>query len=327
MPTRDNLLLYLKKNKNLWVSGEILSNHLAVSRAAINKHISKLREDGYVIESATRKGYLFTGYGDILLTDEIRDGLDTEIFGKQEIVCLKETDSTNLQAKILAAGGAPEGTLVLAEERSAGRGRKGRTWFSAKGRGIYASLILRPVLSPSEAQGITLITAVAAAESLISATKLPIRIKWPNDLLINGKKIAGILTEIGTEMDSIDYIVVGIGLNVNTPLKDFPEDISEIATSIFIESGQLFSRTKIIQDFLKCYEKYYEIFKKSGFAGARDKWMALSNIIGKQIMVKDIGKEYSGRVIDIDNDGVLILEDEKGNICRVISGDLVLPDK
>ncbi len=324
MTTRDILLLYLKENRTGWVSGEYLSNKLEVSRTAINKHIKKLKDEGYQIESSTKKGYCFKGFGDLLLSNEIPDGLDTQIFGKQEIVCLKETDSTNLQAKELASKGAPEGTLVIAEKQTSGRGRKGRTWFSPQGHGIYASLILRPALSPAEAPGITLITAVAAAEALISLTRLPIRIKWPNDLLVNGKKLAGILTEISTEMDAVDYIIVGFGLNVNTPRDDFPKEIRNIATSVLIESGTVFSRINIIQSFLKHYETYYDIFKKGGFAEVRNKWKELTDIIGRKVMVEKVGKTYSGKVVDVDNDGVLILKDETGRSHRIFSGDLIL---
>lgn len=322
MSTKDQLLLYLKERKGDWVSGEALSNKIAVSRSAVWKHICKLREEGYVIESSPKKGYLLRKAPDLLFPNEIREGLDTKVFGKRDIVYFTETDSTNTRAKDLAARGAPEGTLVISERQTKGRGRKGRSWFSPSQGGIYTSLILRPSISPSEAPKITLLSAVVVAETLRSLTGLSAIIKWPNDILINGKKIAGILTEMSTEMDSIDHIVVGLGLNVNTP--SFPDDIREKATSIFIETGKHFPRVRFIQEYLKWYEEYYEIFKRTGFEPVIKRWKELTNIIGQRITVEMVSKKYSGEVQDIDKDGVLILKDNKGKSHRIFSGDVTL---
>ncbi|MFO7559138.1 MAG: biotin--[acetyl-CoA-carboxylase] ligase [Desulfobacterales bacterium] len=321
--TRDNLLIYLKKNKSAWISGETLSRRLNVSRAAVNKHIKKLRQEGYPIESSTKKGYFLKTVDDLLLADEIQAGLDTRIFGKTDILVLKETDSTNLQAKNLAAEGAPEGTLVVAENQHAGRGRKGRTWFSPPGLGIYSSLILRPAISPAEAPGITLMTAVAAVEAVIALTGIPARIKWPNDIMVKNRKLAGILTEISTEMDSVDFIIVGFGMNVNTPADGFPSDIKEIATSVYAETGKRFPRVTMLQAFLKKFEVHYETFKKEGFSGVRTKWKALTEIIGKKVMVRKVAGEISGKVVDVDYEGVLILQDKNGETHRIFSGDLL----
>jgi len=320
MSTKDQLLSYLKESKGSWVSGESLSNKIAVTRSAVWKQICKLREDGYVIQSSPKKGYLFQKAPDMLLPDEIREGLKTRVFGKKQIVYFNETDSTNTRAKDLAIKGAPEGTLVVSEKQTKGRGRKGRNWFSPSRGGIYTSLILRPRIPPNEAPKMTLLTAVAVAETLHSLTQLKANIKWPNDILINGKKIAGILTEISTEMDAIDYIVVGLGMNVNT--YNFPDDIHEKATSIFIETGKHFPRVKLIREYIQWHEKYYEIFKKSGFEPILKRWKELSNIIGRKIMVEMIDKKYIGEVQDIDSDGILILKDNSGKYHRISSGDV-----
>ncbi len=322
MSTKDQLLLYLKERKGDWVSGEALSNKIAVSRSAVWKHICKLREEGYVIESSPKKGYLLRKAPDLLLPNEIREGLETKVFGKRDIVYFTETDSTNTRAKDLASKGALEGTLVISERQTKGRGRKGRSWFSPSQGGIYTSLILKPSISPSEAPKITLLTAVVVAEALRSLTGLSAIIKWPNDILIDGKKVAGILTEMSTEMDAIDHIVVGLGLNVNTP--DFPDDIREKATSLFIETGKHFPRVRFIQEYLKWYEEYYEIFKRTGFEPIIKRWKELTNIIGKRITVEMISKKYSGEVQDIDKDGVLILKDNTGKSHRIIFGDVTL---
>ncbi|MBU4185830.1 MAG: biotin--[acetyl-CoA-carboxylase] ligase [Proteobacteria bacterium] len=322
--TKDKLLLFLKKNQGSWVSGELISNNLSVSRAAIWKHIQKLKEEGYVIESASKKGYLLSESSDPITADEIRQGLSTKVFGKKNIIYLNETDSTNTRAKELAAQGAPEGTLVIAEKQTNGRGRRGRSWFSPPGGGIYFSLILRPVISPTETPRITLMTAVVAAETLISLVKLKLRIKWPNDILVNGKKLAGILTEISTEMDAVNYIIVGLGLNVNTRFEKFPQEIKENATSILIETGKQFPRVKLIQHYLKLYEIFYDMFKNNDFEPIMNRWRELADIIGKQIKVDVIGKTHIGKVIDVDNDGVLILKDDQGRLQRIFSGDVTL---
>jgi len=320
--TKDQLLQYLKETKGEWVSGESLSKQMGVSRSAVWKQISKLKEEGYSIESAPKKGYLFRKASELLLPNEIREGLETKLLGKGDIVYSKEIDSTNRKARDLADEGAPEGTLVLSEAQIRGKGRKGRTWFSPPKGGIYISLILRPTISPVDAPKFTLLTAVAIAEALLSMTPLNINIKWPNDILVNGKKIAGILTEMSTEMDAVNYIVVGLGLNVNTP--KFPEAIQGIATSIFIETGKVFPRVKIIQEYLARYEAYYDMYKKIGFDSIIDRWKDLSEIIGKKVEVEVIGNQFIGKALDIDSDGALILKDEQGGVHRIISGDITL---
>ena len=322
MPTKDRLLAYLKEKKENWVSGEALSTQLAVSRTAIWKHIRKLREEGYGIESSPKKGYLLRKISDLLLPNEIREGLDTKVFGRKGIVYYSQINSTNTKAKELAARDAPEGTLVVAEQQVEGRGRKGRTWFSPPEGGIYISLILKPHISPSEAPKITMLTGVVVAETLLKLTPCKINIKWPNDILVNGKKIAGILTEMSTEMDAIEYIVVGLGMNVTTPR--FPDDIKDKATSILIETGKYFPRVTFIREYLKWYEKYYEIFTRIGFEPVIQRWKELTNIIGQMVIAEVAGKKYIGEVHDIDNDGILILKDKKGDLHRIFSGDVTL---
>lgn len=325
MTTKDLLLSYLKEKRGSWVSGESLSNKMSVSRAAIWKHVRKLKEEGYVIESSPKKGYLLSRDSDLLLPNEIRERLSTRVFGKMDIHYFKELDSTNMKAKNLAEGGASEGTVVIAESQTAGRGRRGREWFSSSsGNGIYATLILRPAMSPTGAPRITLMTAVAVAEALLSLVELDVKIKWPNDILIKGRKLAGILTEIATEMDAVNYILVGLGLNVNTPAESFPEEIREKATSIFIETGEQFSRTRLIRACLEQFEKYYAMFKENEFSSIIHRWKQLSDIVGKNISVDVIGQEHMGEVVDIDDDGVLILKDDQGRIQRIFSGDVTL---
>ena len=324
MTTKNKLLACFKEQKGEWVSGESISNKLSASQTAIWKQVCNLKEDGYAIESSSKKGYLLSRIPDLLLADEIREKLNTSVFGKKDIIHLKETDSTNTRAKDLASHGAPEGTVVVAEKQTEGRGRRCRSWFSPFSDGIYASLILRPDISPVVASKITLMAAVAVAESLLSLTQLDVRIKWPNDILINGKKIAGILTEISTEMDKVDYIVVGLGLNVNTSFKNTSMEVRERATSILAETGKRFSRIKLIREYLQFYEKYYEMFNKSGFKPVMSRWKELANIVGQRIVIDTIGKKYIGEVLNVDDDGILILKDDQGTVRRIFSGDVTL---
>lgn len=322
MNHRDRLLGFLKARQGSWVSGAWLSGELGVSRTAVSKHIRRLRETGYPIATATRKGYRLEGVPDLLEPAEIRDGLDTTILGRGEIHCLRVTDSTNRQAKILAQRGAPEGTLVLADRQTQGRGRMGRSWDSPPG-GIFLSLVLRPILPPFEAPAITLLAGVAASETLVHLTGLDARIKWPNDILIKGRKIGGILTEISSEMDAIDHVVMGIGFNVNLTAEDLAPEVRPFATSVYIGAGREFSRVTLIQEFLKRFDRDYARFQTEGFSAVRQRWKALTDIIGRRVRVEMIGRVCEGVVADVDQEGVLILEDEVGAQCRVISGDVV----
>jgi BirA family biotin operon repressor/biotin-[acetyl-CoA-carboxylase] ligase len=322
MAAKDQILLHLEERKGNWVSSESLAKKLAFDRSTIGKHISQLKIDGYPIESSPKEGYLLQETTDLVTPREIRDGLETKVFGKTDIVYFTETDSTNTRAKDLAARHAPEGALVLSEKQTRGRGREARSWFSPSRDGIYLSLILRPTIPPREAPKITLLTAVAVAETILSLTRLKIAIKWPNDILTGGKKLAGILTEIGTQGDDIDYVVVGLGLNVNTPR--FPDDIRDKATSVLIETGKRFSRVRIIREYLKWYEAYYEVFNNIGFDPVRKRWRELTNMIGQQITVETIDRKYTGEVQDIDRDGALIITDRAGKSHRIIFGDVTV---
>jgi BirA family biotin operon repressor/biotin-[acetyl-CoA-carboxylase] ligase len=324
MSTRQQLLIYLKEGKGTWVSGEFLARKMAVSRSAIWKHVRNLKEDGYVIESSRKKGYLLRQTSDLLLADEIREGLNTNVFGKSGIVYFKETDSTNVRAKYLAGDGAPEGTVVVAEKQTQGRGRRGRSWFSPPGKGIYTSIVLRPPIPPNEAPKLTLMASVAVAEALMSLTSLKVNIKWPNDILIKGRKVAGILTEISTEMDRIDYVIIGVGVNVNTPRKGLPPDIRHTATSVFMETGKAFPRIALLRAYLEWLEIYYETFKTKGFDPILNRWKHLADIIGRKISVDLMDSVRVGKVLDVDKDGFLILQDRRGTIERIISGDVTL---
>lgn len=320
MTTKGQLLNYLKSNKEIWISGESVSKELNVSRAAISKHISTLKKAGYQIDSLKGKGYLFKE-SDILLPEEIYEELNTKTMG-QSVVFFDETDSTNTRARELAENGAKEGTLVIAESQSKGRGRKGRSWYTDKGEGIFLSLVLRPKLTPSEVAITTLMTAVAMVEALKSVTDADPAIKWPNDLLIGGKKICGILTELSTEMDAVNYIIVGLGININSREENFPEEIKDIATSLYMETGVKYHRKDITKRFLESFEYYYEILNRRDFGTILDAWKANSDTIGRRVEIDIFDRKITGMVEDIESSGELKVLTDDGDIERIISGDV-----
>ena len=325
MSTAERILQQLRAEPGTWTSGERLSRELGVSRSAVWKHVRALRRDGYGIDSSPRKGYRLTGTPPWLLPAEIREGLRTRVFGRGEIAYHRETDSTNTRAKALAASGAPEGTVVIAETQTGGRGRKGRTWFSPAGEGVYLSLILRPPISPVEAPKITLIAGIAVAESLLARlADLDVHIKWPNDVLVGRKKVAGILTEISSDMDRVGFVVSGVGLNANG--RRFPEEIEPVATSLALETGgPAPDRAALVRGFLERYEHWYDLFLREGAPPVLDRWKALSRTLGSRVAVDGPGGRVTGVAREIDRDGGLLVEDEQGKVHAVFSGDVEAP--
>ncbi len=323
MAVRDVILEILKAHQDDWASGEELSVQLNMSRAAIWKHMVKLRNDGYEIEAATRKGYQLKSAPSLLLPAEIKEGLKTSVWGKRDIVYHPETASTNTDAKVLAMQGAPEGTIVIAEHQTRGRGRLGRTWHSPRSHGIYISFIIRPRLSLQDAPILTPLVAVAVAEALAQGTGLKVFLKWPNDIMVSGKKIGGILTEIGSEMDRVDFAVVGVGLNAR--IWGFPEDLRGKATSIALETSRRISRSSLVRGCLDKLETVYEQQKQSGFGPLLTRYKALTAVVGKEATFDSGGRRFSGRVRELDEHGALLVEDGNGKTVRVVSGDINYP--
>jgi len=285
MTTRDRILSILKAHKGTWVSGEHLSKELNVSRSAIWKHISRFKEYGYFIESVPKKGYRLTKVSHKLLPEEISEGLDTKVFGKREILHLEECDSTNRIARDLATKGIPEGAVILAEKQTRGRGRMGREWFSPPEGGIYFTMVLRPAI-------------------------------------LRGRKLAGILTELGAEIDAVNYVLVGVGINVNT--ESFPPDLQEKATSLLIETGESFSRASLVKDFLRRFEDYYSESLGTGFQDIIRRWNEMTDTLGRKVKIESGSRTYIGEALAVDADGALILRDDKGVLHRIVSGDVGL---
>ena len=316
---RELILKTLRQERH--ISGEELGKRLNVSRSAVWKHINELRNRGYIIDSSPRSGYSFIKSTHLLLPEEIGLGLNTQIMGKH-IVHYGEVSSTQDIAAELARGGAAEGTLVIAEMQTKGRGRKGRSWVSLPEGGIYLSLILRPNLMPSQIVQIPLIAGVALTKAIKETVPPQPMIKWPNDIIIGKKKVGGILTEMSCEIDGVNYVVLGIGINVNIPASLLAEQTAGIATSLAAEYGEYTSRAKLVQCFLSKFEIIYTKFLASGFTSVRDEWKALNNTIGSWVKVSDGGEEIEGEAFDIDNDGFLLVRKESGDVSRIISGDV-----
>ncbi len=322
---RELLLYHLKEGRGKWVSGQFLSERMAMTRSAVWKQIGALKADGYGIESSTRKGYRLVGVPDLLRIEEVRHGLRTRVLGRTEARHYRETDSTNSRARELAAGGAPEGTLVVAEGQSHGRGRRQRTWFSPPFLGIYASLVVRPAIPPGEAPRMAILTAVAVADALRSETGLPATIKWPNDILAGGRKIAGILLELATDMGAVDYLVIGVGINVNVPSGLFPPEIRPLATSVLAETGRELPRVGLLRRCLESLEAWYGRFTAEGFAPVLARWKDMSRMIGQRVVVQVPGRDLAGIVTDVDENGFLLLRDDGGRDHRIFSGDVSFP--
>jgi BirA family biotin operon repressor/biotin-[acetyl-CoA-carboxylase] ligase len=323
-PGRECLLHHLKEGRGSWVSGQFLSERMAMTRSAVWKQVGALKADGYVIESSTRKGYRLVGVPDLLRIEEVRDGLTTRVLGRMEVRHFRETDSTNTRARELAQRGAPEGTLVVAEGQTGGRGRRERNWFSPPFLGIYASVVLRPAIPAGEAPRLALLAAVAAAEAVREETGLDAAIKWPNDILAGGRKIAGILLEMATDMDAVDYVVVGTGINVNIPAEGFPEELRSLATSVLAETGCPVPRLRLLRRLLGSLESWYDRFRADGFAPVLERWKSLSGIAGRRVVVHVPGRDLAGVVADVDENGFLLLRDDEGRERRIFSGDVTL---
>ncbi len=315
-------VLQFLKSYNGFVSGEDISKSLSISRSAVWKHIANLRNTGYVIEAVPHLGYRLLSTPDKLLPEEISYHLKTKIIGKK-IFYYKTVDSTMDIAFDLGIKGYPEGTVVFAEQQIKGRGRLGREWFSPKAKGIYLSLLLRPQFLPQESPKLTLMAAVSINQAIKKITGVSPLIKWPNDIIINSKKVAGILTELDAETDRIKFVNIGIGLNVNSP----KTLLFKGSTSLRVETNKEVSRVKLAREILRSIEENYFALKKDGFALIRKKWKAQSLVLGKRIKVYYGNRFIEGEAKDIDSDGALLIRQDNGFVDKVLSGDVISLEK
>ena len=316
---RKDILEYLLNHKGEYVSGQKISEELGISRTAVWKHIRVLKSRGYVIESYTKRGYCLMEAPELLLPELVGEGLQTKVFGKK-IHYTEKVDSTNNVAKKLAEEGAEEGTIVLAEEQSGGRGRLERSFLSPFAQGVWFSLILRPTFLPMEVSKMTLLAAVALTKALHKMGLVECGIKWPNDILVNDRKVVGILTELNASMERINYLVMGIGINTSLTKKELPKDLRKTVTSFTIENVPV-HRQALLQEVLLQLERYYEIAETEGFKPILAEWKVLSMMMGKEVEVSEPGRSFTGKAVDLDDSGNLIVETEAGRE-TVLAGDV-----
>jgi len=317
--TENRVIVYLA-NAPGYVSGEDMARHLNVTRTAVWNHVGRLRALGFGIESVPHLGHRLISAPDRLLPALVANGLKSRLVGRR-MIYHEKTASSSDEADKLAERGEPEGTVVIAEEQTAGRGRMKRPWRSTAYKGIYLSVILRPPIHPSRISFITLCSAIASRDAVNDSLGLTGGLKWPNDLLVRGKKVCGILTEIKTEADQIRYAIVGVGINVNqksSDLKGLPG-----ATSLRLEKGDEVSRTRLARAFLENFDRTYGLLLRGGYRDIIDEWLSASETIGKRIAVESLaGERCEGIATGLDEDGCLLLRMDGGATRRVTGGDV-----
>ena len=302
---RTELLTALKEADD-YISGQELCERFGVSRTAIWKAVNQLKEAGYEIEAIQNKGYKIISVPDRLSERELQSIRKTSWAGK-EIFYYDVIDSTNVKAKQLAEEGHPAGTLVVAERQDAGRGRRGRSWEAPAGSGIYMTLVLKPEISPNNASMLPLVAALAVAGSITKCTGKQAGIKWPNDIVMEGKKVCGILTEMSAQFDYVNHIVVGIGINVHN--ENFPKEIEEMATSIYLQTGEHINRAALIEEILEQFEHYYAIYLKTeDLSGLVKKYNASLVNMNKNVRVLDPKEPFEGKAMGINERGELIVD-------------------
>jgi len=316
----DAILELLRENPSAFLSGEEISRRLKVTRTAVWKRMKHLRALGYEIEASTRSGYRLLQSPDLLTPTEVNPILKTKWIGRT-IHYFHTIDSTNSKAYELALGGAQEGEAVIAESQEKGRGRLARHWFSPPFSNLYLSVILRPPIPPHQASLITLMAAVATADAIKNFSGLRPLIKWPNDILLKDRKVAGLLNEIHSEADRIHFVILGIGVNLNVDGKMFPKEIRAVATSLKSEMGQTISRKAFLQFLLQELEGWYSVFMKEGGDAILKAWKDRAHIKGRQVKVASFGETLVGVAVDVDSDGALILKTEEGQK-RIVAGDV-----
>ena len=300
-------ILRLLRSADGYISGQELCNRFGVSRTAVWKAINQLKEAGYEIEAQQNKGYRLKAAPDLMTEAEIKSLMHTDWVAK-EVLYFDTIDSTNTKAQELAEKGYPSGTLVVADKQESGKGRRGRSWVSPSGTGIFMTLMIKPDINPNNASMLTLVAALAVAKAITSVTGEEAMIKWPNDIVVNGKKVCGILTEMNAQFDYINHIVVGIGINVHN--ESFPEEISQMASSLMIEAGgKRFHRAQIIAETMSYFEQYYDTFLQtqdlSALVREYDKLLVNRN---KSVRVLDPKEPFDGKAMGITPKGELIVD-------------------
>jgi BirA family biotin operon repressor/biotin-[acetyl-CoA-carboxylase] ligase len=306
------------------VSGAQLAEQLGISRAAIWARIEELRRLDYDIEASPHVGYRLVSSPDALHADDLFARLGkTRVIGR-DIQVFEQTTSTNDVMEKLARDGVKEGVVVFAESQTKGRGRLGRKWISPERKGLWFSVLLRPDLRPQEATQLTVASATALRRAILAETGLPPEIKWPNDILIGGKKVAGILTELSAEVDRVKHIILGIGVDVNLDADELPGELRKTATSLKIEKGEMICRAELAVAILRELDFDYDRICSGKFSAVADEWEAHCATIGKNVTVLIGDRKIRGRAESLDDDGALLVRTEHGHLERIIGGDVTL---
>nr|UAL13391.1 biotin--[acetyl-CoA-carboxylase] ligase [Bacillus paralicheniformis] len=308
---RKKLIQLFTEADGEFISGQKISEELGCSRTAVWKHIEDLRKSGYELEAVRKLGYKMIKKPDKITEDEIRLGLKTKKMG-QTIHFQDVVSSTQKIAHELTNNGAPEGTIIVADKQTEGRGRMARAWHSPEGNGIWMSIILRPEMPVQKTPQLTLLAAVAIVQAVEEQTGIAAEIKWPNDILINRKKVVGILTELQAEADQVHSVIVGMGINVNQLAGDFPEELKETATSLRLASGEKIDRAALIQTIMATFEKRYEDYLAYGFEPIKLLWESYALSLNRELTARTLNGTFHGKALGIDEEGVLILETSDG---------------
>ncbi|WP_181348284.1 biotin--[acetyl-CoA-carboxylase] ligase [Thalassobacillus sp. CUG 92003] len=319
--TRTRLIALLEEQADDYISGQQLSDQLHISRTAVWKHMKELEKDGYEIEAVSRKGYRIVSSPDKVSLNTLQWGLKTEWVGKQ-LIHHRQIDSTQRMGHELAKQHYPHGTVIIADEQLEGKGRMERNWYSPQGEGIWMSFLLRPELPPVHAPQLTLLAAAAVAEVLAETCQVTPQIKWPNDVLIDHKKMAGILTEMQAEHDHIQYVVLGMGINMNQPADSLAEDIHYKATSLLIETGETWSLQFVTQALLEKFEQLYDLYMREGFPPIKSKWEAYGYRIGERVSISTMQEKWEGKLLNIEPDGALNAEGPDGEEKKLYSAEI-----
>ncbi len=319
---RKDEILRILRERGGYVSGEDISNKMGVSRTAIWKQIGYLREDGYDILGSSKRGYMLKSEPDVMTKEAVLSKLITETFGRT-MEYFDEIDSTNNYCKQQAEMGAEHGFLAVADRQVSGRGRRGRVWETPSGISIAMSIVLRPEIATECASMLTLVAALSVADAIRNVTGLEAGIKWPNDIVINGKKVCGILTEMSIEFSAINYVVVGIGVNVNNSI--FPQELSDIATSIYMEKGEMVSRSRLIAEILIAFERYYKVFLETQDLSELKSYYE-ARLVNKDAHVRVLsanGKvDDEGTALGIDDIGRLVIKSDDGSTKNIMAGEV-----
>ena len=321
-------ILKMLRETDGYISGQQISEKFGVSRTAVWKVIRQLEEEGYQVQAVRNKGYRIVDSPDVMTKEELESLMRTQWAGKN-ILYYDVTDSTNLRIKQAGDAGAPHGTLAVADRQTAGRGRRGRSWESPPGSSIYMSILLRPDILPDKAPMLTLVTALSVAEGISQCTDFAggedgetgVQIKWPNDIIINKKKLVGILTEMSSQIDYISHVTVGIGINVN--MTEFPEELRETATSLFLECGHVVKRAPIIAAVMERLEENYERFMETqDLSGLMDRYSRLLVNKDREVQILGAKEQYRAYALGINQTGELLVRREDGTVEEVYAGQV-----